>query len=331
MKAIRPLDTAALAAAIRDARSGIGIRDAWGTLWSREPPPGEYSALDLSGLDRVLDLSAGDLTCRVESGISHAKLASELEAAGLDWPLRPLPGQDRLAQTYLSGAAWSASALFPNPRDWILGSTLVSGRGETVTTGGATVKNSAGYDLARSCFGSMGLVAAPAQLQLRLRPRPQARAALSGPGLRPGRYLALLAEVRRQLDVVERFQFGRGWVGLTLCGPGDRVGEAAADLRSACPELAASPTGRLAAYPGWNGRSCRLALAADRMAGFLESSGPDRFWAFPLQRLAYSEQAPPDWIPHATDPLSLPVADSRQLRDRLELLGRGLDPERRFV
>ena len=81
----------------------IGILDAWSTHWTRKPPQVEFTGLDLSALDGLLDLSAGDLTCRVEAGISLESLTAHLEPVGLEWPVRPLPGQTRLAQTYLSG------------------------------------------------------------------------------------------------------------------------------------------------------------------------------------------------------------------------------------
>lgn len=331
MSTLRPRSTAELAEVIGGAAAGIGILDAWSSQWARQPPGDPYAGLDLSALDGVLDLSVADLTCRVEAGISHDRLDRHLAAAGLEWPVRPLPGQTRLAQAYLSGAAHAASGLFPNPRDWILGGTLVSGRGEIVTTGGATVKNSAGYDLVRSCFGSMGVLAAPAQLQLRLRPRPQARMELTAPRVEPEQYLALLAEARRQLDVVEALQLARDSTRLALAGPTDRVSEAAGALRKALPELASEE--HPPAVPGFDrtGQRFRSALPANQMAGFLAEEGEGRFWAFPLQRLAYSQAPPGQWLPGVRTAQILPLPDPRPLREGLALLCQGLDPDRKFV
>lgn len=316
---------------LKGSRERVGIQAAWSSLWARRPPDFEYTALDLSGLENILDISAADLTCRVEAGISHDRLARHLDAVGLDWPVRPLPGQARLVQTYLSGAAFAASALLPNPRDWILGGTLVSGRGETVTTGGATVKNSAGYDLVRSCFGSMGVLAAPAQLQLRLRPRPQQRLELTAPQLAPEQYLALLSEARRQLDVVEAFQIVRGATRLNLAGPSDRVEEAAAALSGALPVLEAG--GRAQAFPGedWTGQRYRIVIPANKMAGFLAGEEPGGYWAFPFQRLAYSRAPTGQWFPDTRPTQLLPLTDPGPLRAGLALLCQGLDPDQRFV
>jgi FAD/FMN-containing dehydrogenase len=331
LTALRPDGTAALAEMIGASDQKLGILAAWSSHWARRPPRSEFTGLDLSSLDRVLDLSAGDLTCRVEAGIRHDRLAAHLDTVGLEWPVQPLPGQTRLAQTYLSGAAFTTSALFPNPRDWILGGTLVSGRGEIVTTGGATVKNSAGYDLVRSCFGSMGVLAAPAQLQLRLRPQPEARLRLGASGVGPEQFAALLAEARRQLDVVETFQIAGDFAHLAIAGPEDRVGEAAAALTKTMPDLAGAERVPGSAGPDWTGVRHRLILSADRVTEFLAPRAPARFWAFPFQRMAFSQISPGQSFPDAHSAQALPVPDARPLRAGLALLCRGLDPDRIFV
>ncbi|MYB16299.1 MAG: FAD-binding oxidoreductase [Chloroflexi bacterium] len=331
MTALRPDSTAALAEMIGGGSQGIGILAGWSSHWTRKPPRVEFTGLDLSALDRLLDLSAGDLTCRVEAGISLGSLTAHLDPVGLEWPVQPLPGQTRLAQTFLSGAAYATSALFPNPRDWILGGTLVSGRGEIVTTGGATVKNSAGYDLVRSCFGSMGVLAVPAQLQLRLRPRPQARLRLTAPGLGPEPYLTLLAAARRQMDVIETFQIAGGTARLGIAGPDDRVEEAAAALTEALPGLLRAESEPASGSADWNGDRYQMALPANRMAGFLADREPARYWAFPFQRLAFSQGSPGRSFPEVRSTRLLPLPDARSLRAGLALLCRGLDPDRRFV
>ena len=331
MTALRPDSTAALAEMIGGSNQRLGVLAAWSSPWARRPPEADFTGLELSALDRMLDLSPGDLTCRVEAGIGHQQLAAHLDAVGLEWPVRPLPGQARLAQTYLSGAAFSTSALFPNPRDWILGGTLVSGRGEIVTTGGATVKNSAGYDLARSCFGSMGVLAAPAQLQLRLRPRPQARLLLAAPGVGPEEYLALLAEARRQLDVVETFQIVGDSARLGIAGPADRVTEASAAFQKALPALLGVEQTPDPGGTDWTGDRFQTALPANLMAKLLAIREPGRCWAFPFQRVFYSQGSPEKIFPEALPTRLLPAPDVLQLRSGLELLCRGLDPDRKFV
>ena len=177
----------------------------------------------------------------------------------------------------------------------------------------------------------MGVLAAPAQLQLRLRPRPQARLRLAAPGLGPEEYLALLAAARRQMDVVEEFQLAGGSARLRIAGPEDRVEEAAASLREALPGLSGAEPEPAAGTADWTGDRYRLALPANRMAGFLADRDPARYWAFPFQRLAFSQGPPGRLFPEVRSARLLPLPDTRSLREGLALLCRGLDPGLRFV
>ena len=137
---LTPNSSAELAAAVARCRKPLGVIEGWGTLWSRPKPAVLDLEVSLESMDRLLAISPEDLTCRVEVGIAHSALTDVLDQAELEWPIDPLPGHSLLASTYLSGAARVGSGIFANPRDWILGSTLISGRGELVTSGGATLK-----------------------------------------------------------------------------------------------------------------------------------------------------------------------------------------------
>ena len=160
---------------IGGAAAGIGIQDAWSSQWARQPPGDPYTGLDLSALDGVLDLSVADLTCRVEAGSATTGWTGTWPRPAWNGRYGRCRGKRAWPRPIFSGAAHAASGLFPNPRDWILGGTLVSGRGEIVTTGGATVKNSAGYDLVRSCFGSMGGAGRPGTAAAAAAPAPRKR------------------------------------------------------------------------------------------------------------------------------------------------------------
>ena len=177
----------------------------------------------------------------------------------------------------------------------------------------------------------MGVLAAPAQLQLRLRPLPQARQRMTAPDVGPEQYLALLAAARRQMDVIEAFQIAGGTAHLGIAGPDDRVEEAAAGMAEALPGLLIAepePAGRTA---DWSGDRYQLALPANRMAGFLADREPARYWAFPFQRQAFSQDSPARLFPEVRSTRLLPLPDARSLRAGLALLCRGLDPDRRFV
>ena len=335
MTALRPANTQELAAQVAEGGSAIGISQSWGTVWSRSEPAGQFTQISLAGLTDLLSLAKGDLTCRVGAGISHRALAAQLSARGLECPLRPLPGHSTIAQSYLSGAASAGSGIFSNPRDWLLGSTLVSGRGELVTSGGATLKNSSGYDLGRACMGSMGLVAVPAELQLRLRPLPERRSAVRTQALDRNGYAKLLTAVRAQLDVTDRFEIsGDGesqQAVIGFAGAPDRVAEALASV----VEITAGPIsdddpGAAADCLSWPAIH-RIPISAAAVGGLVGQARDAKFTAYPLQRLAYLSNGARDHWGQGAEILTLPLSDSRLLRDQLELLTDGLDPDRVFV
>ncbi|MBD19757.1 MAG: 2-hydroxy-acid oxidase [Rhodospirillaceae bacterium] len=56
------------------------------------------------------------------------------------------------------------------PRDHLLGATMITGRGETIKTGGRVVKNVTGYDLCKLFAGSYGTLAAATKLTMKVLP-----------------------------------------------------------------------------------------------------------------------------------------------------------------
>lgn len=63
-------------------------------------------------------------------------------------------------------------------RDYVLGTTLLNGRGEVLTFGGQVIKNVAGYDVSRLMAGSMGVLGVICEVSLKVLPVPAAKATL---------------------------------------------------------------------------------------------------------------------------------------------------------
>ena len=55
-----------------------------------------------------------------------------------------------------SGLSGPARASVGSVRDYVLGVTMLNGRGEALTFGGQVMKNVAGYDVSRLVAGSLG-------------------------------------------------------------------------------------------------------------------------------------------------------------------------------
>lgn len=141
-------------------------------------PPGRPGvALRTTGLDRVVDYPAADMTITVEAGITLSSLQAALAAEGQRLSL-DAPQADRatLGGIYATNASGPRRLGAGRPRDMIIGVGFVAADGRLVRGGGRVVKNVAGYDFPKLLTGSLGTLGVIAELTLTVRPRPEAAA-----------------------------------------------------------------------------------------------------------------------------------------------------------
>lgn len=196
----RPTTLDELAEVVRE-RGGAGTamfpRGGATALDYGNPPTRPGVALELGGLNRVIDYPAADMTITVEAGLSIAELGRALAAEGQFLPLDvSRPEEATIGGALACNAAGSRRYGWGRPRDQIIGVAFVDARGRVVRGGGRVVKNVAGYDFPKLLTGSLGTLGVIAEVTLKVRPRPEARAM----AWRPCRDAEALAAFPRSLN-----------------------------------------------------------------------------------------------------------------------------------
>ena len=187
---VRSADAAGAQLCIR----GGGTKDFYG-----EAPHGE--PLDTRVLEGISSYEPTELVVTVRGGTELAKLEAVLAEKGQCLPFEPphfKPGST-VGGMVAAGLAGPSRAAVGCVRDYLLGATLLNGRGEGRSFGGQVMKNVAGYDLARLLAGSMGTLGVILEVSLKVLPVAPATATL-----------------RFQMDQVDALHRVNDWAGQPL-------------------------------------------------------------------------------------------------------------------
>jgi len=148
--------------------------------------------LDLRALSGVTLYEPEELVLTAKAGTPLAEIEALVEENNQELAFEPIHyaalfGDGRSAGTI--GGAIAANLSGPRrikagaARDHLLGATAVTGRGETIKSGGRVVKNVTGYDLCKVLAGSWGTLAAMTEMTIKVLPKAEAEATVVIGGL----------------------------------------------------------------------------------------------------------------------------------------------------
>jgi glycolate oxidase FAD binding subunit len=158
--------------------------------------------LDLSGLSGVTLYEPAELVLSARAGTPLAEIEALLATNNQELAFEPMdygPLFGLEAGKGTIGGAIAANLSGPRrikagaARDHFLGVTAVTGRAETIKSGGRVVKNVTGYDMCKVLAGSWGTLAAMTDVTVKVLPKAETEATVIVEGLDDARASAAMA------------------------------------------------------------------------------------------------------------------------------------------
>jgi glycolate oxidase FAD binding subunit len=141
--------------------------------------------LDLSGLTGVTLYEPAELVLSAKAGTPLSEIEALLDKNNQQLDFEPMdygpllggePGQGTIGGTIAANLSGPRRIKSGAARDHFLGVTAVTGRAETIKSGGRVVKNVTGYDMCKVLAGSFGTLAAMTDVTIKVLPKAETQA-----------------------------------------------------------------------------------------------------------------------------------------------------------
>ncbi|MEW5792147.1 MAG: glycolate oxidase subunit GlcE [Pseudomonadota bacterium] len=165
----------AIQAQVREASARkipLAIRGGGSKQFYGRETTGEILALD--GHRGIVNYQPTELVLTARAGTPLVEIEALLAEHGQFLPFEPPhfgPGAT-LGGAIASGLSGPRRPYTGSARDFVLGVTMLNGRGEILRFGGEVMKNVAGFDIARLMAGALGTLGVLLEISLKVLPRP---------------------------------------------------------------------------------------------------------------------------------------------------------------
>lgn len=130
-------------------------------------------ALDITGLDAVVEYAPEDLTITVQAGVTLRSFQATLAEHGQYFPIDSPPDDSiTIGGLLATGRPGAWRGHLPAARDLVLGVTVAMADGALATSGGRVVKNVSGFDMHRLHTGALGALGVIVGASFKVAPQP---------------------------------------------------------------------------------------------------------------------------------------------------------------
>ena len=163
-----------IAALASKERMPIVARGAGTGLAGSAVPAQGGIVLDMSRMDKILEINLADRAVVAQPGVIYADLDRALAPHGFFYPPEPASGKvSTLGGNVATGAGGLKGAKYGTTRDYVLALEMVLADGRVMRVGKRCMKSVSGYDFTRLMVGSEGTLGIFTEITLKINPRPQ--------------------------------------------------------------------------------------------------------------------------------------------------------------